>query len=393
MSDANPRVLLFTGKGGVGKTTSAAATALTLAARGKRVLVTSADPAHSLGDALGADLGTEPALVAPRCWAQQVDALERMEQSWGDIRGWLVDVFNWAGLSTVEAEELATFPGVEELVALLEIETLFGSGRFDVIVVDCAPTAESLRLLSLPDMLDWYMQKLFPASKRISRLVSPVLSRLTDIPMADPAVFTSGERLQRQLTRVRDLLTNPEITSVRLVLTPEKMVVAEARRSHTYLSLFGYHVDAAIINRLLPEHLSSEFMDDWRKAQSEQVKLIEEAFDPMTLLRAPLHPGEVLGPSALTEFGQEIWAEHDPESDLHPGRPLRMERDVNGSSVLVMELPNVDGDEIRMTQQDCEVSISVGPYRRNLLLPDSLRGRQVSSAIISEGELRLGFID
>ena len=180
------RVILFTGKGGVGKTTTAAATALELSRRGHRVVVTSADPAHSLADVLDTELGSDPREVAPGCRAQQVDALDRMEASWGEVRTWLVDLLGWAGLSAMEAEELALLPGLEELVSLMEIESLAGSGEYDVVVVDCAPTAETIRLLSMPEVLDWYMRKAFPASRRLSRLVGPVVSRLSDVPMASP---------------------------------------------------------------------------------------------------------------------------------------------------------------------------------------------------------------
>ena len=188
------RVLLFTGKGGVGKTTTAAATALRIAEQGQRVIVTSADPAHSLSDSMGIELGTEPIQIAPRCWAQQLDARERLEENWGESRVWMMEVLDWAGVEGIEAEELSVIPGLDELFALTEVESLCESGLFDVVVVDCAPTAETIRLLSLPDILSWYMERLYPASRRVNRLVSPLLSRLTSLPVADDAVFTAGQR-------------------------------------------------------------------------------------------------------------------------------------------------------------------------------------------------------
>ena len=385
------RVLLFTGKGGVGKTTTAAATALELAARGHRVVVTSADPAHSLSDALGVELGSDLRPVAPGCDAQQLDALERMESSWGEIREWLVQVFDWAGLSAVEAEELAVFPGFEELVALLEIDRLAQAGDHDVVVVDCAPTAESIRLLSLPDMLDWYMQRLFPASRRLTRLVGPVLSRFTDLPVAGAGVFDAGERFHRQLARVRDTLTDPAVTSVRIVVTPERMVVAEARRTHTYLSLFGYHVDAVVVNRILPEGGDDPFMASWRRAQCEQLEAIAEGFAPLPLVPAAHAHDEILGVEALRAHGRGIWEGCDPCDDLSPGRPLRLEHR-DGAPVLVLELPNVDGSEVDLTQTGVDLAVSVGPYRRNIVLPDSLRGRQVDRARLLDGALEVTFL-
>lgn len=384
------RVLLFTGKGGVGKTTTAAATALELAERGRRVVVTSADPAHSLADAFGVELGSDLRTVAPRCDAQQLDALERMESSWGEIREWLVDVFDWAGLSAVEAEELAVFPGFEELVALLEIDRLVQAGDHDVVVVDCAPTAESLRLLSLPDMLDWYMQRLFPASRRLTRLAGPILSRVSDLPIAGAGVFDAGERFHRQLARVRDTLTDAAVTSVRIVVTPERMVVAEARRTHTYLSLFGYHVDAVVVNRILPEGGDDPFLSGWRRAQCEQVEAITEGFAPLPLVPAAHSHDEILGVEALRAHGHAIWTHHDPYDDLSPGTPLRLEHR-EGAPVLVLELPNVEGSEVDLIQSGVDLAVSVGPYRRNIVLPDSLRGRKVHRAKLRRGSLEVTF--
>lgn len=384
------RVVLFTGKGGVGKTTTAAATALALASRGHRVVITSADPAHSLSDALEMRLESEPSRIAPGCWAQELNALERMESSWGEIRSWLVDVLDWAGLSAVEAEELAVLPGFEELVALLEIEGLARCGDFDVVIVDCAPTAESMRLLSLPDLLGWYMQRLFPASRRITRLVGPVLSRLSDLPVASPEVFDAGERFHRRLESVRDTLTDPTVTSVRLVLTPERMSVAEARRTYTYLGLFGYHVDAVIANKVLPREGRNAFLTSLRAAQAEQLDCIDELFEPLPVLRAPHCPTEVLGPEALLDHGSRLWADHDPLEDLCPGRGPRLEHR-DGRPVLTLELPGIAAAEVQVGQSDTDLSVAVGPYRRNLALPDSLRARQVERAKMDGDRLEVWF--
>jgi arsenite-transporting ATPase len=384
------RVLLFTGKGGVGKTTTAAATALELAGRGRRVVVTSADPAHSLSDALGVPLGSTPEEVAPGCRAQQLDALERMESSWGEVRAWMVEVLDWAGLSAVEAEELAVLPGFEELVALLEIDRLARCGDHDVVVVDCAPTAESIRLLSLPDLLDWYMQRLFPVSRRLTRLVRPVLSRVSDLPVASPAVFDAAERFHRSLARARDLLADPSTTSVRLVVTPERMVVAEARRTHAYLSLFGQHVDAVVVNRVLTDDGAGPFLDGLRAAQAEQMTAIAESFDPLPVLCASLSHREILGVDALGALGAALWDGRDPLDDLCPGRPLRLEHR-DGAPVLLVALPHTDAGEVDLTRTGADLSISIGPYRRNLTLPDSLRGREVVRASVVDGVLEVTF--
>lgn len=386
------RVLLFTGKGGVGKTTTAAATALRLADAGLRVVVTSADPAHSLADSFDTALGSRPAEVAPRCLAQQIDARERFEESWAEIRGWLLQVFDWAGVEEVEAEELAVLPGLDELFALTEIESLCGSGDYDVVVVDCAPTAETIRLLSLPDVLAWYMDRLFPASRRLNRVLGPVLSRLTHLPMADDTVFSAGQRFYERLDAVHRILADPTITSARLVVNAERMVVAEARRTYAQLSLFGYQVDAVIVNRVLPQVVTDPWFDRWRATQSEHLAVIEDGFAPVPVLRADLAPTEVVGVEALRALAGDLWGDRDPAAQLVRGRPVRVER-VDGRFVLTVELPFADRDQVDVARTGDELLITLGPHRRSLSLPESLRRRDLTSASMRDGALRVGFTE
>lgn len=384
------RVLLFTGKGGVGKTTTAAATALELAARGLRVVVTSADPAHSLSDATGVQLGAAPIELAPRCQAQELDALERLEESWGDVRSWLVELFRWAGLAGLEAEELAVLPGFEELIALMEIGELARSGRFDAVVVDCAPTAETIRLLSLPDLMDWFFRRAFGLTRRMTRVVAPVLTRVSDVPVASPEVFDAVERLHGELVDVRGILGDPAVTSARIVATPESMVLSEARRTLTYLSMFGYHTDALVLNRLVPQGSVDPFLCEMAAAQAEQVAAAISEFSPLPVIRASHAPGEIRGVEALAAHGRELWGATDPSADLCPGTPmaLRYEQD---RPVLVLRLPHVEGRAVDLTSVNGDLAVSVGPYRRNLALPDALRGRDVERASVQGGELRIEF--
>ena len=391
------RVLLFTGKGGVGKTTTAAATALRLAEQGRRVVVTSADPAHSLADSFGVELDSEPREVAPRCHAQQLDARVRLEENWAEIRTWMLELFDWAGVAAIEAEELSVIPGLDELFALTEVQSLCGSGDYDVVVVDCAPTAETIRLLSLPDLLSWYMERLFPASRRLSKVVGPVLSRLTSLPVADQAVFSAGERFYAQLDGVRAILSDPEITSARLVVNPERMVIAEARRTYTYLSLFGYQVDAVVANRVLPERVGLDGADDpwfdaWRRAQSEHLDTIETGFAPLPVFRATHAGGEIGGLDALSAFAAELWGDVDPADRLVHGLPIRVDRG-EGGYVLTMDLPFTERDEIDLTRSEDELHVTVGPHRRNLVLPESLRRREIATASLVDGRLAVGFSD
>jgi arsenite-transporting ATPase len=385
------RVLLFTGKGGVGKTTTAAATALRIAEQGQRVIVTSADPAHSLSDSMGLELGTEPIQIAPRCWAQQLDARERLEENWGEIRVWMMEMLDWAGVEGIEAEELSVIPGLDELFALTEVESLCESGLFGVVVVDCAPTAETIRLLSLPDILSWYMERLYPASRRVNRLVSPLLSRLTSLPVADDAVFSAGQRLYDSLDSVRRILADPKITSARLVMNPEAMVIAEARRTYTYLSLFGYQVDAVIVNRMLPELALDPWFEKWREQQQIHLQTIERSFGALPVFRAEHVGGEVVGLEALAGFADGLWGQADPSARLVAGRPLRVDRQ-GDDYLLSLELPFADSADLDLTRAGDELFISIGPHRRNLTLPDSLSRREISSAALQDGCLAIKFV-
>src|SRR5690606_34392694 len=352
--------------------------------------ISSADPAHSLGDALGAELGSTPTEVAPRCAAQQLDARERLEENWGEIRSWLLEVFDWAGVEAIEAEELAVVPGLDELFALTEVQSLCASGEHDVVVVDCAPTAETIRLLSLPSILSWYMDRLFPASRRLSRVVGPIVQRMTSLPVADDEVFAAGQRFYDQLDAVRRILADPQVTSARLVVNPERMVLAEARRTYTYLSLFGYQVDAVVVNRVLPEGLGGDWMEGWRRTQAEHLASIEDDFAPLPVLRAEHAGGEVLGVEALTRFADDLWGGTDPAERLVRSRPLQLARD-GEQHVLSIELPFTDRSELDLTRTGDELSITVGPHRRHLVLPDSLRRREITSARMVGGRLQVTF--
>lgn len=384
------RVLLFTGKGGVGKTTVAGATALRCAAEGLKTVVVSTDPAHSLSDALGVPLGSRPTPVRPGLWGQQLDTTERFEEAWGDLREYLVALFGWAGLETVEAEELAVLPGLDELFALSDINGLARSGDYDVVVVDCAPTADTLRLLSLPDVLSWYMERVFPVERRLVRLVRPMLSRMTSMPVADDDVFAAGALIYEGLDGVRQLLSDPRTTSLRLVVNPERMVIAEARRTATYLSLFGYNLDAVIANRLLPEHVSDPWFDAWKRSHADHLATIEDSFAPLPVLRAELAAAELSGLDALADFGARLYGERDPAAVMHAEPTLRIETR-GDQRLLAIALPFIDGDDLELGVRGDELMVRVGPYRRAVAIPDSLRRRRVAGASIVDDWLEVTF--
>jgi len=384
------RTLLFTGKGGVGKTTVAAATALRCADAGLRTMVLSTDPAHSLGDAFDLPLSSMGTPIAEGLWGQQLDAQERLEDTWADIQAYVKQVLDWAGVDAIEAEELSVVPGLDEIFALSDIKAYAASNAWDVLVVDCAPTAETLRFLSLPDVLSWYMDRVFPVERTVTRLVRPLLARVTSLPVAGDDVFAAARRFYDRLDGVRELLTDPERTSVRLVVNPERMVIAEARRTHTYLSLFGYRVDAVVANRLLPDAISDPWFKAWKDAHAEHLATIEDGFAPVPVLRAELAADELVGVERLRLFAEELYGDVDAAAVLHQGDSLRIDRKGEGY-LLTLPLPFVERDDLEVGRRDGELLVRVGAHRRAVVLPDSLRKRAVATAALRDDCLEVVF--
>lgn len=384
------RVVLITGKGGVGKTTIAAATSIRSAELGHRTLVMSTDPAHSLADAFQVKLGDTETPVIDNLDAQQIDSQLRLEESWGPVRDYLTKVFDWSGLEGVEAEELTVFPGMDELFSLATVRDHVASGNYDVIVVDCAPTAETLRLLSLPDVMSWYMDKLFPVSKQVAKVVRPVLSRMSSLPIADDKVFDTVAMFYDRLDGIREILSDPDITTARLVMNPEKMVIAEAKRTYTYLGLFGYAVDSAIVNRVLPETVTDPYFAQWRQIQKGHLEDVAEAFADVDIRQLRLFDEEMIGIDRLRVVGDELYGDVDPTHRLSEGRPFRIE-DEGDDVVLIVGMPFAEHDELDLVRHDHELIVTVGQYRRSIALPDSLKRRHVQRASLADGELRVTF--
>jgi arsenite-transporting ATPase len=383
------RILLFTGKGGVGKSTVAAATATLAARSGQRTLVLSTDAAHSLADAFGLAVGAEPTPVEPRLFVQQVDAQLRFEQSWAEIQGYLLSVLEIAGVDPVAAEELTVIPGAEEVLALLELRVQALGDEWDLVVVDCAPTAETLRLLALPEALGWYMTRVFPVERRVVRALRPVLSRAAGVPMPDDDVFGAVERLHAELDEVRALLTGPE-ASVRLVLTPEQVVLAEARRSYTTLSLFGYRVDGVVANRVFPDDAADPWRAGWVTAQAEILTEVEESFAGMPVWRSEYRPSEPVGLEALAAFGAHVYGETDPLAVPQTREPLRITRTTSGA-VLHLRLPFVGRSDVDLARDGDDLVVTVASYRRLLTLPTGLARHRVAGARVEDGELQVRF--
>lgn len=373
------RIILFTGKGGVGKTTVASATAVKSASSGRKTLVMSTDPAHSLADAFGVALGPAPVEVAPNLWAEQIDPQARLEENWRTIQQHAVAVLNWAGLAEVEAEELSVIPGLDELFSLADVKRYHDDGPYDVVVVDCAPTGETLRLLSLPDVISFYMERIFPIERKVMGAIRPVARRISSLPLPDDAVYDSVRRFYDRLAGVKDVLTDARTTSVRLVVNPEAMVIAEARRTFTYLNLFGYRVDAVIANRLLPDEVCDPYFARWKELQSEHMDTIARSFAPVPVLRARLRAAELAGAEALGLLGDELYGATDPVAVLFADDPMTTSKD-GDSYVLTLRLPFVEREELELAVKGDELFVRVGPYRRTILLPRMLAARPVSGA-------------
>jgi arsenite-transporting ATPase len=383
-----PRILLYTGKGGVGKTTSAASTAALAAAEGLRTLVMSTDAAHSLGDAFGASVGSEPTPVADNLWVQHIDTQSRFEISWVEIQGYLQTVLAALGVDPITADELTIIPGFDEVLALLELRKHVLGDDWDLIVIDCAPSAETLRLLALPEALGWYMNKLFGHQRRLVRAFGPVLSKATGMPMPREDVFEALERLHSELADVHEFLTSAS-ASVRMVLTPEQVVVAEARRLLTTLSLYGFRVDGIIANRIFPAS-DDPWMQRWAKAQSAVLEEVRESFGEIALWTSVYRDDEPVGLTALRDFGAELYGDDvawAPSAD-HP--PMTVERTDSGA-VLTVQLPFATKADVDLARHGEELVVTVGSYRRLLALPGALARQNVVAARVEGGRLQVRF--
>lgn len=385
------RIILFTGKGGVGKTSIAAATALRCAENGLRTVVISTDAAHSLADSLDHSLGPEPDEIAPNLWAQEIDVLYQMEKYWGTVQAYMSALLSWRGMDDLIAEEVSVLPGMEELASLLQIVKLHDEGKYDVIIIDAAPTGETLKLLSFPEMARWYLEKVFPIEKRALQMSRPLLRSLTDLPIPEDTLFDVIEDLIRDLDRMHGMLSDPEQSTVRLVLNPEKMVIKEAQRTYTYLSLYGYPVDAIISNRVIPATVSDAYFENWKTIQEKYGHTVEEAFSPLPIFTVPLMNSEVVGLERLREMGQLVYGEQDPAAILYKGKrhAIRKEGD---RYVLILELPFISKEAVKMTRSGDELVVHIGNQKRNIVLPRVVLGLDVESAKAENGEVRVVFV-
>jgi len=384
------RIILYTGKGGVGKTTVAAATALRAAEMGYKTVILSTDPAHSLSDSFDISLGNEPQLIASNLWAQETNMSQTLRAHWDTIQEWITTLLAWRGIDEVIADDMAVLPGMEELVNLLYIAHYHDDNEYDVAIVDCAPTGETLRLLSFPEILRWWMHRIFPKGRAVASLVRP-LARLTSaIPIPDDEVFDSAEHLFSELDMIQNLLSDPEKSSMRLVVNPEKMVIKEAQRTFTYLNLYGYPTDLVICNRFISEEVKDPYFDYWKKSQKEYYALIEECFAPLPVLSLPLFQQEVVGIPMLQAVGKTLYRDNDPVKLFFHGQIQSIKRE-DSSYILSLALPFIAKGDINLSTSGDELTIQVASFRRNIILPNILRGLPVGKARFEDERLEISF--
>jgi arsenite/tail-anchored protein-transporting ATPase len=386
-----PRTILYTGKGGVGKTSVAASTARRCAGSGLRTLVISTDPAHSLSESLGASLGPEPCAVSDRLWGQEVNAQEEMERHWSGVQEWLGEVFVERGLDRISAQELTVPPGMDELFSLLRLQAAHQSEEWDAIVVDCAPTGETLRLLSFPDVARWWIEKVFPLERQILAAARPLARSLLDIQLPSSAVFADIERLSQNMIAMNEILRDRERCTVRLVMNPDKMVIGEAMRTFTYLNLYGYLTDAVIVNRVFPSDVGDYFAG-WRRVQEEHLSLVRSAFAPVPVLSAPYFESEVMGGEMLDRLGDAVFGadDLDPAAVLHDSLTQELRVSEEGAQLRLM-LPFAKKGEISLKKIGLELIVGVDGQRRTIILPSALASFQPSGATFEDGALEVTF--
>jgi len=383
------RILVYTGKGGVGKTSVAAATALMTARLGKRTIVLSTDIAHSLADAFGVPLGPEPSEIAPNLWGQEPDVYHNIGRYWKTIQAYMAELFSWRGLDAVMAEEMTVLPGMDELGNLLWIADHVESRKYDVIVVDAAPTGETLRLLSLPEASRWWLDRIAPIGRRVSRVGRPVLERMIGVPLPRDEVFAAAERLLQRLEQVHRLMADPERSSIRIVLGLEKLSIAEAQRSFTYFHLFGYPSDLVVCNRVLPPDVGGYFKG-LRTVQQSYLPGVERDFAPVPVRTVPYFDREMLGIDGLAELGTALFGDDDPMAFFYRGRPYQV-RTEDGATFLDVALPFTSRDEVGVSRSGDELALQVGSWRRTLVLPRALIDVPTKGAKMDDGILRIEF--
>ncbi len=385
------RVIIYTGKGGVGKTSVAAATALRCAEMGYRTVVMSTDAAHSLSDSIEYQLSGEVQNISKNLDGLEVDIQYELEHRWKEIQTYLSDFLTSQGMDGVTAKEMAVFPGMELMSALFYVEEWHKAKKYDVVVMDTAPTADTLRLLAFPDTANWYFDKLFGMVKNVMKLARVTVGRVMSTPLPSDRFLDDLEALRFRLGYVRDLLTDPEISSVRLVLNPERMVITETQRAYTYLCLYGYTVEALVINRVLPKDISDSFFDDKFEEQAAHLQTIVEAFSPLKMLQAELMPREIVGRKALEMLADQLFGKQDPSAVYSKESPMKMYDEEDDNSVLAIKMPFELNRKIELYTRKDDLVLQLGAFKKSITLPHSMANRKILGADLQNGWLRIKF--
>ncbi|MCW6111283.1 ArsA family ATPase [Clostridium sporogenes] len=384
------RIILYTGKGGVGKTSIAAATACKIASSGKRVLVISTDQAHSLSDSFNIKLGNKALKIVDNLYGMEIDTVLENEKTWSNLKTYFKELLLFKTEENIESEELLVFPAFEELLSLIKIKEIHDKGEYDVLIVDCAPTGETMSLLKFPDIFKWWMEKIFPIKKKGIKVVKPIVDATIKIPMPTDNTFDEIERLYEKVDELHKLMLDKEKVSLRIVTTPEKIVVKEAKRSFSYLHLFDYNVDAVIINKIFPQESIKGYFEKWDIIQKESIEEINNGFKGIAVLKLSLMNNELRKYSTLKSVGDIIYRDINPEEVLFTEKIFELKRD-GDKYVFSINIPFVDKNELNLSQRGDEITISIKNERRSIILPKKLQAKEITSAKYDEGRLNIFF--
>ncbi len=384
------RIILYTGKGGVGKTSIAAATACKIAESGKRVLIISTDQAHSLGDSFATKLSNESVMLTENLFAMEIDSVLENEKMWGNIKGYIEKLMTLKADSNIETEELLVFPGFDELLSLIRIKEIYDEGKYDVLIVDCAPTGETMSLLKFPDLFKWWMEKLFPIKRKGAKLVKPVIEATMKIPIPGDETFDEIERLYLKIDELHQLMQDKEKVSIRIVTTPEKIVIKEAKRSFSYLHLFDYNVDGIIINKIFSKESLTGYFKKWDEIQTSSIQDILESFNGIPVFKLELMDSELRGYEALKKAGGLLYPNIDPYQVLFKDKIFDVVKEADGYTFII-NMPFVDKNELKLLQKGDEITISIKNEKRSFVLPVKLQSKEIAGAKYNEGKLNIHF--
>ncbi len=390
------RIVLFAGKGGVGKTSIAAASGVACAQKGLKTIVMSLDAAHSLVDSFDLDRTLmdknkgEPIRVAKGLYIQEVDVQEEIKKNWGEVHKYISSLLNISGIDEVLAEELAILPGMEEVSSLLHINRYVADKSYDVILLDCAPTGESIRFISIPTSLEWYMKKLFDVERTIVKVARPIARRLYGVPLPEDEYFATIQRLFDRLKGIDKLLSDPKITTVRLVTNPEKIVLKETQRAYMYFSLYKMCVDAIIVNRILPEAVDHGYFAKWKETQDHYIKETDQLFSPTPIFKVPMLSDQVVGKQQLSKLAKKIYGRSSPEQVLYKDTPYAF-RKVKGDYFLDIKIPFLAKKEVELSKRNEELIVRIGGFKRHVLLPRNIAAREPSGAKVEQDKVVIKF--